>query len=654
MKRTDRNLAYEITRSWKLFLSIIIPITILSYIASTALPFLRQIENWSRDFRIVTLMAPTSQSGDIVLVLITEDTLAQFPYRSPVDRGMLADLVQLIYAAGARATGIDILFDQPSEAGKDERLLALLKSAKTPTVVAGVLGRADLTDRQRAYLGGFVGALNHGFVNISTDQIDGAVRHALTRNDGENGVQSSFSATIAAMLGVPTPEPSFQLTYHVGRGENISFPSYPAESVRVLPASWFRDKIVLIGSSLPFSDRHRTPFSTVIGSKGDLAGIEIHAHILSQILDGTRIWQPSAILAVAITALLAAIGAVTAVSRVPFMLRLCAPLAAIVGYVTAAGALFYFELAMFPIVAPVLGCFLAAATANGVFQQKERNLRQYLRNAFAKYVSPNLVEQLVENPEPLKLEGERRKLTFLFTDLEGFTSLVERSDPEVLVKLLNRYLDGMCSLVLEHGGTIDKIVGDAVVAFFGAPLPQEDQQMRAVSCAMAMDRFSEQFRNEADARRVHLGRTRIGVHSGEATIGNFGGDALFDYTAHGDAVNTAARLEGVNKYFGTRICVSEDTARHCPGLRFRPIGNVMLKGKSTPVGVAEPISASDVPEELLSRYQDAYGLLSQDPAKAFDAFAELAISYPDDSLVRFHLERLRQGAKGVLMALEGT
>ena len=653
MNGTHRSVRSEIARDWKILVAIVVPITILSCIAAAAFPFLRQLENWSRDFRIVTLMPSTPQSADIVLVLITEDTLAQLPYRSPIDRGMLADLMQHVYAAAPRAIGIDILFDQPSEAAKDERLAALLKSANAPVVVAGVLGQANLTARQRAYLDGFIGTLSHGFVDIVTDRTDGAVRQALMRSGGESLARSSFSATIAAMLGVPPPEASFALTYHVGRGAASGFPSYPAESVKLLPASWFHGKVVLIGSSLSFTDRHRTPFSTVVGSKGDLAGIEIHAHALSQILDGTRIWQPSAALAAAITVLMAAIGAATAVLRIPFLLRLTAPLAAMAGYVASAGALFYFHLAMLPVVAPILGCFLSAATANGVFQQRERILRQFLRNAFARYVSPNLVEQLVENPEPLKLEGERRTLTFLFTDLEGFTSLVERTEPELLVRLLNRYLDGMCSLVLKHGGTIDKIVGDAVVAFFGAPLPQEDRQMRAVLCALEMDRFSEEFRNGDDARRVRLGRTRIGVHSGEATIGNFGGDALFDYTAHGDAVNTAARLEGANKHFGTRLCVSDETARGCPGLRFRPIGNVLLKGKSAPVGVVEPVSA-DLPEDLLRRYGQAYDLLSKSPAQAVDAFAELARSYPDDPLVRLHLERLRGGAKSDLINLEGT
>jgi class 3 adenylate cyclase/CHASE2 domain-containing sensor protein len=599
-------------------------------------------------------MGPTPQTHNIVLVLVTEDTLALFPYRSPVDRGLLADLVQTLYAAGARAIGLDILFDQPSEAGKDERLLALLKSAGSPTVVAGILGPSNLTDRQRTYLDAFIAGLNHGFVNVSTDRIDGAVRQALTRSDGEHKAQPSFSAAIAALLGASSPEPGFLLSYHTGRNGIIGFPSYPAESARLLPADWFRDKIVLIGSSLPFSDRHRTPFSTVAGSKGDMAGIEIHAHTLAQILDGTRIRQPPAPAGIAMIALMATIGAITAVSSIPFILRLSAPLAAIIAYVGIAGALFYLQLIMLPIVASILGCFLAAATANGVFQQKERNLRQFLRTAFARYVSPNLVERLVENPELLKLEGERRRLTFLFTDLEGFTSLVERSDPAVLVKLLNRYLDGMCSLVLKHGGTIDKIVGDAVVAFFGAPLPLDDPETRAVSCAMEMDRFSEQFRDDADARRVRLGKTRIGVHSGEATIGNFGGDALFDYTAHGDAVNTAARLEGANKQFGTRICVSEETAHRCAGLRFRPVGNVLLKGKSAPVGVVEPVSAGDVSADLLGKYLEAYGLLARASPSALEAFAALALAYPDDPLVRFHLERLRRGARDVLIAPEGT
>ncbi|MCG8548570.1 MAG: adenylate/guanylate cyclase domain-containing protein [Alphaproteobacteria bacterium] len=639
--------------SGKTLLLIVVPVTLVVYGLSTFVPLLRQAENLLRDLRIAALTPSAPQNTDIVLVLITEETLSQFPYRSPIDRRMLATLIETIDAAKPRAIGIDILFDQPSEPTKDSRLATVLRSSDAPVVVAGVTDNSQLSAAQRKYLDEFLSSLNHGFVNIPTSRIDGTVRHALNRLDVSEGRPISFVAKIASLVGAAEPEPRFLLSYHSGHGDERAFTKFPAETVALLPKAWFRDKIVIIGSSLPFDDRHRTPVAALQGIKGEMSGVEIHAHALAQVLDGTRIWAPPHLVNVAIIAAIAMIGAMSAVSQVPLIARIAAPPGVVVGYLAVVGLCFHFFLLMLPAVAPVMACVLAAGIANGVFQQKERRLRKFIRNAFAKYVSPNLVDELVTHPEALRLQGERRDLTFLFTDLEGFTSLVERSDPERLLSLLNRYLDGMCSIVLRHGGTIDKIVGDAVTAFFGAPLPQSDHRQKAIECALEMDRFAEQFRNGADAGDVKLGKTRIGVHSGQATIGNFGGEALFDYTAHGDMVNTAARLEGANKYFGTRICVSEETASKCTGIRFRPIGNVYLKGKSVPIEVVEPISSDDISDEYLGRYRQAYALMERGSSGACNAFKALAKIDSNDPLVRLHLDRLKQGAKDASIVLEG-
>ena len=197
----------------------------------------------------------------------------------------------------------------------------------------------------------------------------------------------------------------------------------------------------------------------------------------------------------------------------------------------------------------------------------------------ARYFSPNLVSHLADNGGSIELGGERRELTFLATDLADFTSLVESLDPAAVVAVMNEYLGEVTRIVFAHGGTIDTVVGDAVHAMFGAPLEQPDHAARAVACALAIDAFSREFSVRKAKDGVPIGRTRIGVHTGSAIVGNFGGEGFFHYTAHGDAVNTASRLESVNKHLGTRICVSADTVARIPGFTGRPVGTLILKGK---------------------------------------------------------------------------
>ena len=166
------------------------------------------------------------------------------------------------------------------------------------------------------------------------------------------------------------------------------------------------------------------------------------------------------------------------------------------------------------------------------------------RAALARYFSPRLAELLAGNPSLMQLGGERREGTFLFTDLANFTPLVESEDPVRVVKLLNAYLDGVTQAVFAFEGTVVKILGDAVYAMFGAPVEQEDHASRAVGCALQIDAFARRFEAEQKAEGIPLGITRIGVNTGSAIIGNFGGALFFDYTAHGDAINVAARLAG--------------------------------------------------------------------------------------------------------------
>ncbi len=270
-----------------------------------------------------------------------------------------------------------------------------------------------------------------------------------------------------------------------------------------------------------------------------------------------------------------------------------------------------------------------------------------------RYFSPNLAEQLTENPDLFNVGGERRELTFVFTDLAGFTSLVEASRPEDIIPILNEYLDGMTRIVWEHDGTIDKVVGDAVHAMFGAPLHQPDHTARGVQCALDMDQYSESFRAEMRKKGVEIGITRIGVNTGAATVGNFGGELMFDYTAHGDAINTAARLEGANKFFGTRIAVSENTSSQIDHFQGRPIGCLVLKGRSSGLRTFEPLSDADYSSPRVQGYLEAYASLAGARSSALSKFTKLAADFPADPLIRFHLDRLEAGEHGELVTLAG-
>ena len=209
-------------------------------------------------------------------------------------------------------------------------------------------------------------------------------------------------------------------------------------------------------------------------------------------------------------------------------------------------------------------------------------------------------------------------------------------------------------MIDQFEGTIDKFIGDSVMCFFNAPVDQEDHADRAVNCALALDAFCEKFRQQCHEQGIALGVTRIGVHSGEAVVGNFGSSRKMEFTALGDTVNAASRTEGVNKYFGTRLCVTEDVVRNSLQLDvlLRPIGNVVLKGKVKPIVLYEPMPKNDQSAELLHRYMSAYAKLMQGQETAKEELALLLAHTPDDGLVKFHLERTQRGLLTVDVHME--
>jgi adenylate cyclase len=266
--------------------------------------------------------------------------------------------------------------------------------------------------------------------------------------------------------------------------------------------------------------------------------------------------------------------------------------------------------------------------------------------SLSRYFSPNLARSLAADANALAPGGERREIATLFTDIAEFTPLVESLDPSELAKLLSGYLEGMTEIVFAHEGTVAKIIGDAIHVLFSAPAEQSDAAKRTIACALALDAWAEAYRLKWNGRGVPLGVTRIGVHAGPAIVGNFGGGRLFDYTAYGDTINAAARLEAVNKQLGTRICVSAAAAERAPGFVGRPVGDLRLRGRSEPLRAYEPLCAEDAGSPAAKAYGDAFAKLeARDPA-AVAAFAALVGLNPTDPLAQYHLKRLLNGAVG--------
>lgn len=272
--------------------------------------------------------------------------------------------------------------------------------------------------------------------------------------------------------------------------------------------------------------------------------------------------------------------------------------------------------------------------------------------SLSRFFSPEIARRLAANVEGDGMEVQWRDVATIFTDITGFTSLVESAAPETLGELLNEYVGGMTEIVFAHEGTVAKIIGDAIQVLFNAPGDQPDYATRAVACAHDLDAWAQNFCARWKARGVSFGTTRIGVHAGPALVGNFGGNRFFDYTAYGDTINIAARLEAANKHLGTRICVSASVAKAAEHFQGRPVGDLMLRGRSEPLRAFEPLPQEKFDAPATAQYSEAFAKMEAGDVAAMPAFAALVGTHADDSLAGFHLKRLLNGAKGIRMQLE--
>jgi len=356
-----------------------------------------------------------------------------------------------------------------------------------------------------------------------------------------------------------------------------------AEETPTIDPAEFRGCYVFFGlSASRLYDIIPTPVSALSPA------VEVHATFLDHVLnndfirDAGPLWVGWFVLVASVAAGLAVV-MTPGVSRLLVVYLLALPVPTVMGFTIFRGGIAW------PIVWPTLGVAVSLVGATVFSLATEGKQRRFIRRAFGQYLSPAVIERIVADPSLLRLGGERREVTVMFVDLAGFTSIAEKLDAQVLSSLLNEYLSVMSGVILEEQGTLDKYQGDAVMAFWNAPLDQRDHALRACRAALRCQERLVGLRRAWFEQTGREPRVRVGVHTGVCIVGNMGSKQRFDYTVLGDTANLASRLEGVNKVFGTTVLVSEQTWEQVDGeLAGREIGRVVVVGRDEPIKVIEP------------------------------------------------------------------
>jgi adenylate cyclase len=593
---------------------------------------LARLDSISWDARCRLLAQPAPADLPIRLVLVDDESLARVSREQaeawPWPREYFAALLRYLVADGARTVVFDFDFTEQSRRGVDDDHLLRDALAEAPRAVLPLrlkgaqrdwpdapapleASGAGLAPELRGATfshGDVVGglAIAYGHVVSGADR-DGVVRRVLplVRFAG----RPLPALALAACLRDATPRVELRKDALLALGDEFPLDDggrlvlryrrpgpdghlYPAHSAAGVladvingtpPHGVFRDAHVLVGMSAEnLFDNWATPVKTVA------PGVEVHATILDNLLHGDFYGPAPALLPPLLTLAVAAAGAWLVLRARSAAASLAAGGAALALPVAAAIGAHALGIA-WPGAWPVAGTFLALAGAGAVGYATEGRERRYLRRAFEHYVSPQVIARIVDDPSQLRLGGERREVSILVSDIEGFSSFAEGMDPQELARFLNDYLGAMTAVLLSERSTLDKYEGDGIVAFWNAPVEEPDHPLRAVRAAVRCQRVLASRAAEFAAQVGRPLRMRVGVHTGIVSVGNFGSRRRFDYTILGDAVNLASRLEGANKRFGTSTLVSDETWRRAgPGILGREIGRVRVVGRVQPVTIHEP------------------------------------------------------------------
>lgn len=597
----------------------------------------------------LTVSTAQNRSGfPITIVGIDEASFSELGLQWPWPRRLHAELVDLLAAAGAAVIVFDIVFAETSSHEDDALFTDAVYRAGNVVLAADRVYRETASVRQWLRLDPLPAFTDAGAkAGLATVTLgpDLVVRQIPESSD-------ALWRIVTARLIQKHPEISANFNIrpdsfirYAGGDHTFPYVSYHevVNPAGTIPPDFFKDQIVIIGRDIKASpdaesaqaDMFATPF---LASTGWLMpGAEIHANILETVIGNraiTRLPEAAAFVLLALVAMASA-----------FAMRRWRPLGSLltggaIACMLSAGVWVAFVKGSLwlPAGSSFALIFLMYLSLGGHSYLVEQVRRKEVIRTFSLYVAPQVVDQLVAHPDRIRLGGERRKITVMFADLAGFTSFSESLSPEQVTHLLNRHFTEMTDIVLEYNGTVARFIGDAIMAFWGAPLDDEDQASHAVAAAIAMQKAMVAMRETLAQEGLPLAHMRIGIHAGSAVVGNLGSAKRFDYTAIGDDVNLAARLEGINKLYGTGIIVSGKTVRQIrKDISFRLIDKVVVKGKSQAVEVYSPC---DDPK-LVEFSKKAIQLFrNQEWDAAESCWRELLAIAPDDELAKLYLERI--------------
>lgn len=647
------------------------------------------------------LLPPHPPPGEVALVVLDQGSLEAAQDQGigwPWPRQMYRPIVEFCTRAGARAVVFDILYTEPSVYGvEDDRLLAEAMERNGKVFLPIFLSRDK--HRQAEWQGRLVqdmalplenlsglpflsyhsavfpirtlaqSAAGFGNVDIPPDP-DGIYRRLpLVSSYGEHWLPSlGFAVLRHLQNGDRLVLERGALTRESGRipldargnlllsfyGRENAYPRYSAINIiqsslaleggekPIYPPETFRNKVVFVGYTAPgLYDLKPTPVSPVY------PGVAIQATLVANVLnDDFRVRiKPAALLPLA--AGVALLTGITVMLVANFWQLGLFVLAYGAGLIFVVAVSFAHDVWVDGIF--LVGSFFLAFSMTAAFSYAtEGRQRRQIKRMFSHYMSDLLIQDLLKNPDKLRLGGEKRVLTVLFSDLAGFTTLSENLSPEEVVALLNRYLTAMTDIILASGGLIDKYEGDAIMAFWGAPVIQDDHAARACLAALDNQRRLSELRRDFASTGLPAVYSRIGINTGEMIIGNMGSDQRFDFTVMGDSVNLAARLEGAGKAYGVGIIISEETYRQAAEqVEVRELDLLRVKGKARPVRIYELLARKGELDGDLTRVRALFaeGLdlyRSSKWTEAMERFEQASSIAPGDGPSRVFIERCRE------------
>lgn len=623
------------------------------------------LENWTYDIRQLAFAPETKASDEIVMIWLDETTMKDLPYRSPIPRDFLAKLNDNILKAEPKLVAYDIFLKDPSFPEADHALSESLKNGDTYAVVPM---RTDNSVDQANPI--FQSTLKGtGLADLPFNALDSVVRSTRLEFPTDLGKTPSIASLIyEKTAGKKAIEviSDRRLWPHIGPiyltpfikkngelpirfagppsvmgSESNRFKVFPAHLAArgFLPENWLKDKIVLVGASYKdLKDDFLTPYFASVTNYAKMNGVEIHANILSSLLtkqfyytlDDRRVWSLQLFFILIVLFL----------STKFSVLRSAGSLIIILAAIVASGFLSFKKFGyIIPVVLPISGSLVSYGFGIGWRALTEGRQKRWIKGVFSQYVPPAVVNQMIENPKLVRLGGEERIVTSLFSDIASFTSISEKMSPSELVKFLNEYLTKMNEIIFRHGGTIDKYEGDAIIAFFNAPVDLAKHEVAAVTAAIEMQDACLEITKKWQESLGFPIVTRVGINTGPAVVGNMGSEDRFDYTAIGDTINLASRLEGTNKFYGTKVMASEMTVKGLDESAItRPIDRVRVKGKSEAILLYEVMgkrgSGTDY-EKLAAKFLEGFKAFeNRDLKRCEDITKEILHENPEDGPTR--------------------